>query len=124
MIYANYSFYEQYGSGAIDEADFERLAHQASRSMDYVTFDRLPELSEIEITDKIRLCCVELIDYFHAVSKFIIEDRGVIVSEAVATWRTTYKIPDNLSPDNKQESIVNICQRWLVRPINYMYVGV
>ena len=128
MLYANFEDYTKYSTyGKITQEEFEKLADEASRRMEYVTRDRIIQAvatstNELQL-ERIRRCCVALVDFLFASSKFIVEGKGMVSGESVDRWRVSYQIPDHLSPRNPDRAMYNICQTWLVRPENLMFVG-
>ena len=120
-MYADYLFYTQYGSGMVPEEKFDNLAIRASQHMDYVTFDRIPDHG---ITERIKLCMCELVDLFFSSSQLAEEDGKIIKSETVNKWKVDYTLPTHLLPNNIRFEMRRICQKWLTRPKNLMYVGV
>ncbi|MCL2563143.1 MAG: hypothetical protein FWE08_03815 [Oscillospiraceae bacterium] len=128
-MYADYGFYKEHGSGNIPEEKFPRIARRAQQQIDYVTFDRVSAHSLGELSwERIKMCLCELVDHLWDVSLTIEQDEdgisGVISNERVGPWSASYQLPQHLLSENLDESMHKICQRWLTRPINLMYVGV
>lgn len=66
MIYATYDYYtNDYFGTALTEQEFPKYARRASAEMDHVTFGRLAELPEDQITDTVRDCMCDVAERMH-----------------------------------------------------------
>lgn len=96
-VYADYSFYtEQYGGTAIAQADFMRLARQASARIDELTFERAGPIitagTNLDLIERIKLAtcaCAEEIQKQ--------EQGGAITSERVGNYAVTYAATPGMS---------------------------
>ena len=120
LAYVEFEFYKENGDNTLTEIDFKKLARRAGQQMEYYTFDRI---IEVELTDRIRLCACEIIDHLLQVAKIHVEGKGAIKSESVLNLSVAYATSEHTLPENAQSVIQSICQRYLTRPENLMYVG-
>lgn len=60
--YVDYEFYTAHGTGTVPEQDFDRLAFEASRYLDRITFGRLKDVTDSETLEAVRYTCIAYID--------------------------------------------------------------
>ncbi len=85
MAYADYAYYTGEYGGAMPEADFKRLARQASAYLDNVTFERIKSTLPKSMMDKVRDACCAAADAY-----LLAEQGGGIASEANDGISVTY----------------------------------
>ena len=123
MIYIDWPYYEEHGTGSVPKEEFDAFAREATQQIDYITFNRITPEQPEAVMQQVRDCAVALVDYLWTASQMIVPGKGIITSEKVASWSTNYTVPPEMSPANKDISMYRICRRFLTRPVNLMYVG-
>jgi len=86
MAYADYAFYTgTFKGNAIPEAEFNRLAEQASVHIDTHTFDRAKDYTDTD--SKLRKACCALCDVIYKYEK-----GGPKTSESVGNYSVSYAL--------------------------------
>lgn len=94
-MYIDYEFYNEVYGGKVKEADFTRLAIQASSLIDYYTFNRI-----VEADDKVKMATCELLDHIEVSQK---TGNKVVVSEKVDSYSVTYAQKAGKDPIKKEQ---------------------
>lgn len=66
-MYLDYEFYKLNGGSITDLTTFNKLNRKAQHQLDWYTFNRLQE--QDTITDEIKMCLIDIIDYLDDVVK-------------------------------------------------------
>lgn len=93
-VYADYEFYQEtYLGTAIAEADFPRLAQDASAEIDRQTFDQaasvIAESADADAIERIGLATCAVAEVLHS----LVQSGGVVQSETVGRHSVTYAKP-------------------------------
>jgi len=93
-VYATYEFYQNtYHGTAIAEADFPRLALEASAEIDRQTFDRAAPTvaagADADTIERIGLATCAVAEVLHS----LVQSGGVVQSETVGRHSVTYASP-------------------------------
>lgn len=107
-VYADYQFYsEQYGGTAIAQADFGRLARQASAIIDQLTFERAGPIitadTDDNLIERIKLATCAIAEEIQRQ-----EQGGVIASERVGSYAVTYATAPAMSNQVKLSSTARL----------------
>jgi hypothetical protein len=114
VINVDYDFYTKKWQGELTQDKFNLYLTKVAQYVDYVTINRI---NDDNIIDNVKFCICELIDFYNQVSL----NNDNIISEKIGDVQVQYN-------NNTQSEILsaqyNICLKWLVRPVNFMYKGV
>lgn len=91
MAYIDYDFYiNDFHGTAVTLSDFDKLAEEASATIDYLTFDRAEPIitagDETSLIEKIKMAICAIVDVLSDISI----NGSSIRSEGVASYRVTY----------------------------------
>lgn len=107
-VYADYLFYtEQYGGTAIAQADFGRLARQASAQIDELTFERAAPIITADTDDNL-IERIKLATCACAEELYRQEQGGVISSEKVGSYAVTYAVSPAMSNQVRLSATVRV----------------
>ena len=114
MIVVDYSYYtDTYGGTAIAEADFNGVQTKATVILDSMCTAKVLTLTSADLSEdlltKYKMCVCNICD---AMSE-IFEDgvnKGVIKSEKIGSWSTTYAVKEGTSAYSTLMGIINL---WL-----------
>lgn len=111
MQFCDFNFYNQtfLGDSIKDEKNFNKVAREASRVINQLTYSRVRDLSEIADTDtatSIKECCCSLAELLYSYNKTKLKK-----SESCEGWSVTYS-DSNRSIEHNQE-INNVVDRYL-----------
>lgn len=130
-MYIDYTFYKNEYGGSVLETEFTKLNIQAQSKVDYFTFGRIPELTEVPLNAKFAVC--EVIDFIseqtHVKVTFNASDRR-IASETVGSHSVSYKYGDEINKskvaveEDQNKKIYEIIATYLMNEQNLMYRGV
>lgn len=85
MVYVDFEYYQKNYGGNMAEKDFDRLSRQASAYLDFITFDRIPAVTDEAIMTKVKDACCAL-----AETCLLNEQGGGIASETNDGISVTY----------------------------------
>lgn len=124
MVYANFSFYENYFLGnSISEADFPRLALRASHFLDYYTLGRAKKFPDLE---NLKMACCAIAEKYQVAEmaqKAALEslsDGGNLKSESVGSYSVSYQTASekaqgaNQAVIDAQNEVVATARQYLV----------
>lgn len=104
--YISYLEYEQLG-GKVPEESFNVLERKAQRLLDYITFDRIPECSEIP--DEVKEVLTELVNREYSFDQQV-EAGDTIESYANSVEKLTYRVK---SEDEHNDEMVKYAMKVL-----------
>lgn len=116
-MYVDYEFYQLEWGGKVPMTDFAQLNIQATKIIDYYTFNRLKECENVSNDVKYAIC--ELIDDMHRLKA---TGGKEVASEKVGTHSITYATSNN-SGDAVKKKQRDIVKKWLGHT-GLMYRGV
>lgn len=116
-MYVDYEFYQLEWGGKAPMTDFVQLNIQATKIIDYYTFNRLKELGDVSNDVKYAIC--ELIDDMHRLKA---TGGKEVASEKVGTHSITYATSDSAGDAVKKKQ-KDIVKKWLGHT-GLMYRGV
>ena len=76
MIYADFNYYKGTYCGEMTEKDYDRLSRQASAYLDFITFDRIKNVTDESVMAKVKDACCAVAD-----TLLLNEQGGGIASE-------------------------------------------
>lgn len=124
MVYANWDFYNRVWHGELTAQEFERWSSRASLEIDRVTHGRAAGAPDT-MTGALAQCCCELAEAMcrqdQAASASF---GGAVVSENVDGYSVSYRESAGGLDGAAQNTRMNICRKYLCRPVNLMYTGV
>jgi uncharacterized protein YfeS len=125
MIYANYEFYKENWSGKIPQDEYTFLATQASKQIDYLTFNRITVET---VNENIMLCQCELAVFLYQREISLglnANQEPPVKAETVDSYRVEYVVSTTTAKITGEvdNTVTAICQKWLTRPTNLMYAG-
>ena len=85
MPYADFEYYKDTYCGKMTEEEFDRFSRQASAYLDFITFDRIPAVTDEAIMAKVKDACCAL-----AETCLLNEQGGGIASETNDGISVTY----------------------------------
>jgi hypothetical protein len=114
MIVVDYSYYtETYGGAAIAEGDFNAIQTKATVILDSMCTAKVLTLTSADLSEdlltKYKMCVCNICDAMND----IFEDgvsKGIIKSEKIGSWSTTYAVKEGTSAYSTLMGIINL---WL-----------
>ena len=85
MPYADFEYYKNTYGGEMAEKDYKRLSRQASAYLDFITFERIKNVTDETIMEKAKDACCALADTY-----LLNEQGGGIASETNDGVSVTY----------------------------------
>ena len=120
MTYATYQYYtDEYFGTALTEQEFPKYAKRASAEMDHVTFGRLSELPDEQITDRIMDCMCDVAERLYTFATTA--EGGSIASENNDGYSVSYRDIGNI---NVQKEEIYATIRTYLANTGLMYRGV
>jgi hypothetical protein len=107
-VYADYLFYtEQFGGTAIAQSDFDRLARQASFTIDQLTFERAGSIitadDNNDLIERIQLATCAVAEEIQRQ-----DQGGAITSERVGNYAVTYAVFPAMSNQTRLSSTARV----------------
>lgn len=124
MVYANWDFYNGVWHGELTAQEFERWSSRASLEIDRVTHGRAAGAPDT-MTGALAQCCCELAEAMCRQDQAASAScGGAVASENVDGYSVSYRESAGSLDGAAQNTRMNICRKYLCRPVNLMYTGV
>jgi hypothetical protein len=126
MAYADYAYYSGTWMGDMPEADFNKWSARAGIEIDRLTQGRAAD-APTSMGDALAQCCCELAESMQQQdSAAQATQGGAVAGESVDGYSVTYRgsIEGSSLQDAADAARLNICRKYLCRPVNLLYSGV
>lgn len=121
MAYADWDFYNRTWHGGMTAQEFERWSARASLEIDRATQDRAASAPE-SMRRALALCCCELAEaMLRQDEAAAATGDGAVAGESVDGYSVTYRTGFQ---DSVAAVRLDICRKYLCRPVNLLYTGV